>query len=100
MGAPFEEDGRLEEDVEEPFEVVPFDVVPFEEDEEVPFEDAAIGSFIKEVETFEDVDERPVDGGVVCVPAVEDTGFDPDPVDGLFCVEDGLVTSLTGQTVV
>lgn len=75
------------------------DEVPFEDTVE-PFEDAAIGSFIKEVETFEDVDERPTDGGAVCVPAVDDAGFDSDPVDGLFCVEDGPATSLTGHIVV
>lgn len=112
----FDEDGLFEEDVEELFEVV-----PFEEVEEVLLEDtvellegAKIGSFNKEVERLEDVEE-PVEDDVgdgeaafcaagrdeiaVC-SAVEDVDFDPDPVDVLFCDEDWPFASVTGQIVV
>lgn len=63
----------LEEDV----------VEPFEEDEERPFDD--VGGLFEEGE-----------GG----PLDEDAGLDPEPVDGLFCVEDWSFTSETGQMVV
>lgn len=105
----FEEELPFEEDVEEPFEVV-----LFAEDDEVLFEEGEIGSFNREVERLEDVEEEPVeddvDGeaafcaagfdGVAVSFAVEDAGFDPDPVDGLFCDEDWPFSSVTGQIVV
>lgn len=59
----FEEDELFDEEVEEPFEVV-----PFEEDEEIRFEDVdegEMGSFNREVERLEDVEDGPVEDDVV-----------------------------------
>lgn len=83
-----DEDGPIEGDAEGPFE--PEEDVPFVEGEGVPVEDA--------VEPFED--EAGTAEEPVCPCSVEDAGFDPDPVDGLCCVEDWPCTSVTGQTVV
>lgn len=105
----FEEELPFEEDVEEPF-----GVVLFAEDDEVLFEEGEIGSFNREVERLEDVEEGPVEDDVageaafcaagfdevaVCF-AVEDAGFDPDPADVLFGNEDWPFSSVTGQIVV